>query len=110
MKDQRNFFKSGFLLGILLFFINQLSFSQQPAYFILGEKEFEGIQIYDVIQDNENTYWFATDQGFFKYDNYTFEQLTCKDMKGTSAFGFVKNNKGIIYCYNLNKQIIKIEN
>lgn len=94
----------------LIFFVCQTSFSQQPAYFILGEKEFEGIQIYDVIQDNENNYWFATDQGFFKYDNYTFEQVTCKDMKGTSAFGFVKNSDGIIYCYNLNKQIIKIEN
>jgi len=30
-------------------------------------------------------------------------------MKGTSAFGFVKNSNGIIFCYNLNKQILKIE-
>lgn len=110
MKVKRNFFQIGCLLGIILLFINQVSYSQQPAYFILGEKEFEGIQIYDVIQDNDNNYWFSTDQGFFKYDNYTFEQISCKEMKGTSAFGFVKNKSGIIYCYNLNKQIIKIEN
>ncbi len=93
-----------------MFFLFTLSYAQQPAYFILGEKEFEGVQIYDVIQDEEFNYWFATDQGFFKYDNYNFEQVACKDMKGTSAFGFVKSKNGIIYCYNLNRQIIKIEN
>lgn len=93
-----------------LFFILTFSFAQQPAYFILGEKEFQGVQIYDVIQDNELNYWFATDQGFFKYDNYSFEQVTCAEMKGTSAFGFVKKSDGIIFCYNLNRQILKIEN
>jgi len=31
-------------------------------------------------------------------------------MKGFSAFNFVKNEQGVIYCYNLNHQIIKIEN
>lgn len=88
----------------------QLSFAQQPAYFKLGENEFSGVQIYDVIQDNSLNYWFATDQGFYKYDNYKFQLIECNEMKGFSAFGFVKDSKGIIYCYNLNNQIIKIEN
>lgn len=93
-----------FLLGI------QSLFAQQPAYFFLGENEFEGIQIYDVIQDNDLNYWFATDQGFYKYNSYSFEKVDCAEMKGLSAFGFVKNQNGIIFCYNLNSQIIKIEN
>jgi len=88
----------------------QLSFAQQPAYFKLGENEFSGVQIYDVIQDNSLNYWFATDQGFYKYDNYKFQLIECNEMKGFSAFGFAKDSKGIIYCYNLNNQIIKIEN
>ncbi len=92
-----------FLLSI------QSLFAQQPAYFFLGENEFEGIQIYDVIQDNELNYWFATDQGFYKYNSYSFEKIDCAEMKGLSAFGFVKNHDGVIFCYNLNSQIIKIE-
>lgn len=93
-----------FLLSI------QSLFAQQPAYFFLGENEFEGIQVYDVIQDNDLNYWFATDQGFYKYNSYSFEKIDCAEMKGLSAFGFVKNLDGIIFCYNLNSQIIKIEN
>lgn len=92
-----------FLLGI------QSLFAQQPAYFFLGENEFEGVQIYDVIQDNDLNYWFATDQGFYKYNSYSFEKIDCTEMKGLSAFGFVKNQEGVIFCYNLNSQIIKIE-
>lgn len=99
-----------FGLAILLIIVFKLSFAQQPAYFKLGETEFSGVQIYDVIQDNKLNYWFATDQGFYKYDNYQFELISCEEMKGFSAFGFVKDKNGIIYCYNLNNQIIKIEN
>jgi len=97
------------ILIISLFLGIHSLFSQQPAYFILGENEFEGVQIYDVIQDNELNYLFATDQGFYKYDSYTFEKLECSEMKGLSAFGFVKNSEGTIFCYNLNSQIFKIE-
>lgn len=84
--------------------------AQQPSYFILGKDEFEGVQIYDVIQDNRNNYWFATDRGFYKYDGYNFVSVEVPKMKGQAAFGFVKNKSGIIFAYNLNHQIIKIEN
>ena len=97
----------------LIFFILlsfQSVYCQQPSYFKLGEKQFEGVQIYDVIQDRQLNYWFATDQGFYKYDSYDFEKIECGDMKGLSAFGFVKNNDGDIFCYNLNHQILKIKN
>ncbi len=97
-------------MALLLIVAFQFSFAQQPAYFKLGENEFSGVQIYDVIQDNKLNYWFATDQGFYKYDNYKFQLIECNEMKGFSAFGFVKDGNGIIYCYNLNNQIIKIEN
>lgn len=95
---------------ILFLFTFQFAFSQQPSYFFLGDDKFEGVQIYDVIQDSKLNYWFATDQGFYKYNNYSFEKIDCHKMKGQSAFGFVINKNGVIFCYNLNNQIIKIEN
>lgn len=93
---------------ILLFF--QSVYGQQPSYYKLGEKQFEGVQIYDIIQDKQLNYWFATDQGFYKYDSYDFKKIECDEMKGLSAFGFVINNDGEIFCYNLNHQILKIKN
>ena len=100
-----------FILVIFFFlFSSPILFSQQAAHFFLGEDRFEGVQIYDVIQDKKLNYWFATDQGFYKYDSYTFEKISCPGMKGSSAFGFVMNHNGIIFCYNLNNQILKIEN
>jgi hypothetical protein len=97
-------------LLLIFFFLSPSFFSQQAAYFFLGEKEFAGVQIFDIIQDNELNYWFATDQGFYKYTNYKFKKTECPVMKGLSAFGFVKNKNGLIFCFNLNNQILKIEN
>ncbi len=96
---------------LLCFFIlstHSLLFGQQSAYFLFGEKEFEGVDIYDVIQDNEHNYWFATDQGLIMHDGYSFEHIECDDMKGGSVFGFVKSNDGTIYCHNLNHQVFAI--
>src|SRR5688572_30595871 len=97
------------LLLILLLNIRFLH-AQQPSYFILGKEQFEGVQIYDVIQDHQKNYWFATDQGFYVYNSHTFEKIDCEGMKGLSAFGFVITKTGTIFCHNLNHQILKIEN
>ncbi len=96
------------ICGLLLWVWTPMS-AQQPAYFMLGEKQFEGVQIYDVIQDQQSNYWFATDEGIFKHDGYTFERIECKEMIGSSVFGFVMNACGTIFCFNLNHQIVKIE-
>lgn len=97
------------LLCALFVFINLEAAAQtQPAYFFLGAKEFDGIQIYDVIQDAELNYWIATDNGVYKYDNYHFTKETLTGAQSLSVFGFVKNKAGTIYCYNLNNQILQI--
>lgn len=99
------------LCTICLWFLCILSATaQQPSFFLFGEDEFEGIQIYDVIQDNKLNYWFATDHGFYVYDYHRFNKVKCEGIKNSSAYGFVINKQGTIYCYNLNNQIIKIEN
>ena len=97
------------LLCFFVLFAHSLLFGQQSAYFLFGEKEFEGVDIYDVIQDNENNYWFATDQGLIMHDGYSFEHIDCEDMKGGSVYGFVKSPDGTIYCHNLNHQVFAIK-
>ncbi len=84
------------------------AFARQPSYFMLGEDVFEGVQIYDVIQDDAMNYWIATDNGVYKYDCYTFTKAECEGVQALSVFGFVKNQTGTIYCYNLNNQILQI--
>jgi ligand-binding sensor domain-containing protein len=83
--------------------------AQQPAFFVLGEDEFRGIQIYDVIQDVENNYWFATNEGIYCYNYTTFERIECHKAKSNSAFNFVMDKQGRIYCHNLNRQIFQIQ-
>lgn len=82
---------------------------QQPAYSIFWEDQFEGVDIYHMIQDLDYNYWFATDQGIYRHDGYAFEKIVCSEMKGESVFNFVINSKGVIYCLNLNQQVFQIK-
>lgn len=96
-----------FFAFLLISFITN---AQYPAYYIYGESQFKGIDIYDVIQDNDLNYWFATDVGLIQHDGYTYEKGICPEIKGSSVFGFVKDRNNIVYCYNLHHQVFKIEN
>lgn len=84
--------------------------AQQPASFLLGENQFRGIQIYDMIQDNNLNYWFATNEGIYCFNGVVYEKLECAKAKSNSAFNFVKDKKGTIYCHNLNNQVFKLAN
>jgi len=84
--------------------------SQQPAYFILGESQFKGVQVYDVVQDHDLNYWFATNEGLYFFNHYTYEKIECDKAKSNSVFNFVINKNGIIYCHNLNNQVFQIKN
>lgn len=95
------------VLIFYLFFSNSLS-AQQAAYFILGDEQFRGVQIYDVIQDKEQNYWFATNEGIYRYDFYNYQKIECDKAKSNSMFNFVINNVGVIYCHNLNNQVFQI--
>ncbi len=96
------------IVFVCLFSLNL--WARQPAHFMLGKEQFEGVRIYDVVQDAEDNYWFATDNGLIKYDNYRYESVSCEGMKGLQVFGFVIDTKGVIYCHNLNNQIFAIAN
>lgn len=96
------------ILFIVLVFAFQVK-AQYPAYTIFAEEQFSGINIYDVIQDPENRYYFATNQGIFQHDGYNYKRIACNEMKGASAFNFVSDSKGTIYCFNLHQQVFRIK-
>lgn len=77
---------------------------------MLGENHFKGVQIYDVIQDKQLNYWFATNEGLYVFDYYTYKKVECDEAKSTSVFNFVIDKQGVIYCHNLNNQVFKITN
>jgi hypothetical protein len=84
-------------------------FSRQAAYSILGKDQFNGVQIYDVIQDKQLNYWFSTNEGLIFYDHYSFKKIECTQSKSVSFFNFVINSNGTIFCNNLNNQIFSIQ-
>lgn len=84
--------------------------AQQPAYFKLGEDQFRGVQIYDVIQDKNLNYLFATNEGIYYFDYYSYKKLECDKTKSSSVFNFVIDSEGVVYCHNLNNQIFRIKN
>jgi ligand-binding sensor domain-containing protein len=64
-----------------LFSLGSILNAQQPAYFVLGENHFKGVQIYDVIQDKQLNYWFATNEGLYIFDFYTYKKIECDEAK-----------------------------
>lgn len=96
-----------FLL-IFIFCLALPSYAQQPAHFFMGLDVFKGLQVYDVIQDKQLNYWFATNEGIFHYDYNAYSKVDCSDAKSSSVFNFVINKNGSIYCHNLNNQIFEL--
>jgi hypothetical protein len=96
-------------LSLCLFFLGNIQ-AQQPAYFMFGEEQFKGLQVYDVIQDGQDNYLFSTNEGLFYYDFLHFEQIGCAVAKSNAMFNFVADPTGTIYCSNLNHQIFRIQN
>lgn len=104
----RILFCHSFLSLLAGLFISTFLSAQQPAYFTLGEEQFSGVQIYDIIQDKDLNYLFATNEGIYYYDYYNYRKIECNEAKSNSAFNFVMDEDGAIYCHNLNNQIFKI--
>lgn len=95
---------------ILLCLQSTILFAQQPAYFILGENQFKGLKVFDIIQDNEQNYYFATNEGIIKYDFIAYTKLEVQAAKSISFFNLVANSNGVIFFNNLNNQIFTIKN
>lgn len=100
-------FTSAFFILFILFSAN-LCIAQQPAHFILGENQFKGVKIFDMIQDKQDNYYFATNEGIIQYDFIQFKKLETKEARSESFFNLVINKNGVIFFHNLNNQIFKI--
>lgn len=100
-----------FLLLLLYFvsFISELT-AQNPSFYRISEKQFDGIDIYTHIQDREGNMWFGADNGLFKYDGFEFKEYVCKESKSNSFFALRKDNNGQLFCTNLRGQIFTIVN
>ncbi len=96
------------LLVVLLFSVTLVA--QEPASYILGEDQFKGVKIYDVIQDNSQHFWISTDEGLYEYDYQKYRHVDAKNAKTNALFQFIKNSNGTIYCSNLSNQIFEIKN
>lgn len=68
-------------------------------------------QVYDVIQDDENFLWIATDRGISKFDGKTFTNYTTVDgLVNNTVFKFIKTPDGTVYYYTISNEIGKIKN
>ncbi len=84
--------------------------AQQPSYYLIGEKECAGIDLYSITQDKKGDIWLSSNQGLLRYDGYTFHHYTSNQLKSNSLFGLKKDRKGTIYCNNLVGQFFRIQN
>jgi len=97
------------LLLLCLFSLNAAR-TQEPASYLLGEDQFKGVKIYDVIQDKSQHFWISTDEGLYEYDYQKYRRVDTKNAKTNALFQFVKSNDGTIYCTNLSNQVFLIRN
>ena len=84
-------------------------FGQQPAYFKLGENQFTGLKVFDIIQDFDHNYYFATNEGIVKYDFMKYTKVENNLAKSVAYFNLTINKFGTIYFNNLNNQIFAIK-
>ncbi|MFB0924865.1 MAG: two-component regulator propeller domain-containing protein, partial [Vicingaceae bacterium] len=84
--------------------------AQTPSYFKLGEEELSGIDIYNILQDKDQNYWLATDNGLIKYDGYNFKKIPSKNALSSSVFDLQLDYDNNLYCKNLSGQIFQVVN
>lgn len=82
---------------------------QQPAFFRLGSRDLDGLEIYDIVQDNADRYLISTNEGLIRYDFHRFQALPCLGAQSLSAFNLVAAPNGDVFCNNLNRQIFRID-
>ncbi len=98
-------------LLLLFFVIPRVGFSQDPAYYTIGEKEFANLDIYGLLYDESTDVMFiATNSGIYAYKQNNFILIKGhKNQIGNSFFDLDQNDKGEIFCSNLSGQIFQIK-
>lgn len=87
------------------------TYTQEPAHYVIGKGIFDGVHLYSIIQDDtDNSMWITSNKGIYNYNGISFTHHTPKNSKSSALFGLTKDNKGNIFCHNLNGQIFKLHN
>ncbi|MEO0900042.1 MAG: histidine kinase [Bacteroidota bacterium] len=105
------YFKLGLLGVILLGFIPTIGFSQDPAHYLLTDKDgLPSNEIYGMIQDEKGYIWISTDNGLCRYNGLNFEKFTHPNQR-SKATSILKMDKwGKIWVMNFSNQLFVIEN
>ena len=61
-----------------------MSIAQQPSHSIIGEEDLAGVNIYSIVQDNDNTIWLSTNNGLYHYDGITFTSIKSNSTRSIS--------------------------
>ena len=94
---------------LLLFLLPLSIFAQQPSHYVLGARELQGVDIYDMLHASNGDHLLATTNGVIRFDGYRFRQVGCQDMIMSSVFNLVEDANGNIYCNNLSGQVFRID-
>ncbi len=83
-----------FALIFFFFFLPQTGFNQQLVYKFKQFTTNEGLpssEVHQVLRDDRNFMWFATDHGVCRYDGYNFETFNLTDNSALSLYEDVKH-------------------
>lgn len=95
---------------IFLYLVSQLCFGQEPLYTSLGDsKNLTNNTIYDIIEDNNQLIWLATEVGIYKYNGIDFTFYSHPDQVGLSVFSLSLDNQNTLWYNNLANQIFFIK-
>ncbi|MDW7694652.1 histidine kinase [Flammeovirgaceae bacterium SG7u.111] len=98
------------LIIIFVLHIATLStvFCQHPLSINISESDgLPDIEFYDIINDAEGYFWFASRSGLYRYDGKEYKHFTSQNQKGLSVFSLVRDESlGRTWCVNLHGQVL----
>ena len=101
-----------FIFALALITLNSIaSFGQEPAHFVIGERELANTDVYSICQTDDGLLFVATNHGLFEYRHGLFKPIQSADNQhGNSLFNIKLDNEGNLFCGNLSGQILKLVN
>jgi sensor histidine kinase YesM len=67
-------------------------------------------EVYQILVDKKGFIWIAHELGVSRYDGIKFTSYSHPEQIGLSLFDLLEDEKGRIWCHNLNNQIFYVEN
>ena len=96
---------------ILFFlFLSLSAFAQEPIYLSLDEdKGLPHKTVYDVVEDQNNFIWLATELGVYKYNGSNFTYYSHPKQIGLSVFNLTLDKDNVLWYNNLSNQLFRIQ-